>query len=168
MASVLLGTSGLALAALVAFALTLIRGEVAAERVPGIRRVAAVAVLFQFGHFVEETMRQFYLRFPEVLGLAPWSREFFLSFNLAWLFIWIPALCGLTVYRRVSVFALWFLALASAANGVVHPLLAIAVGGYFPGLWTAPFIGVQGVMLFVWLMFATGTTRKSQAPAERV
>ena len=34
------------------------------------------------------------------------------------------------------------------ANGLAHPLLAIRAGGYFPGLATAPLVGVVGVMLF--------------------
>ncbi len=32
-------------------------------------------------------------------------------------------------------------------NGVVHPLLAVASGGYFPGLWSSPLVGIVGVLL---------------------
>jgi hypothetical protein len=62
---------------------------------------------------------------------------------------------GINALRRAGVFALWFLAIASIANGVVHPLLAFSVSGYFPGLWTSPFIGIFGVILFGTINAAT-------------
>ncbi|MCP5090226.1 MAG: hypothetical protein GY949_04810, partial [Gammaproteobacteria bacterium] len=52
-------------------------------------------------------------------------------------------------------FAAWFLAIAGMLNGVAHPLLAIAAGGYFPGLITSPFIGAAGVWLWLGLRKAT-------------
>lgn len=36
-------------------------------------------------HFTEEFITGFHVRAPRVLGLAPWSSEFFVTFNLAWL-----------------------------------------------------------------------------------
>lgn len=148
MASVFIGTLGLTLAGLVALVLTVTRGEVAARHVRRIRRVAAPTILFQFGHFAEETLSGFYVRFPDVLGLAPWSREFFLAFNLSWLAVWLLAILGINTFRRAAPFALWFLAIATMANGIIHPLLALSVGGYFPGLWTSPFVGIWGAVLF--------------------
>jgi hypothetical protein len=157
MASIFLGTLGLTLSALVALILTFTRGEVAAERVPRIRRIASVAILLQLGHFLEETEYQFYVRFPELLGLAPWPREFFMAFNFTWLAIWLLAAVSLAAFKRVSAFSLWFLALASAANGIIHPLVSLSVAGYFPGLWSSPFVGVLGVVLLVSLISATDT-----------
>jgi hypothetical protein len=148
MASVFLGTLGLTLAALAALVLTLVRGQASIESIPRIRLVATAAILFQLGHFIEEALYDFYVRFPELLGLAPWSREFFLAFNFSWLAAWILAVVGINAFSRISVFALWFLAIASMANGIIHPLFAFAVGGYFPGLWTSPFIGILGLVLF--------------------
>lgn len=148
MASVFLGTLGLTLVVLAALVLTIARGRVSASSIGRIRLVATAAILFQLGHFIEEALHQFYVRFPALLGLAPWSREFFLAFNLCWPAAWILAVVGINAFWRVSVFALWFLAIASMANGVIHPLFAFAIGGYFPGLWTSPFVGILGVVLF--------------------
>jgi len=58
------------------------------------------------------------------------------------------AVVGINAAWRISTFALWFLAIASMANGIVHPLFAFAIGDYFPGLWTSPFVGILGVVLF--------------------
>ena len=148
MGSVLFGTLGLTLAAVVALALAFSRGRVSVAFVPRIRLVSLVAILFQLTHFIEETLQQFYVRFPELLGLAPWPLKFFLVFNLSWLGAWLLAVVGLNGFGRVSAFALWFLAIASMANGIAHPVVAFAVGGYFPGLWSSPFVGILGMVLF--------------------
>jgi len=47
------------------------------------------------------------------------------------------------------------------ANAIAHPLLAVAAGGYFPGLVSSPFIGAAGVWLWVNL------ERSTRATAER-
>lgn len=36
-----------------------------------------------------------------------------------------------------------------AALGIAHPILAIAAGGYFPGLVSSPFNGVASVRLWL-------------------
>ena len=158
--SILLGTSGLTFAAIVALGLTCARRKVAAEHFPRIRRVAALAVLLQLGHFGEEYLRQFYLRFPALLGLAPWSEGFFVAFNLVWLVVWCLAITSIAKLPRAATFPLWFLALASAANGIIHPLLSLAVWGYFPGLWSSPFVGILGAILFSALASATNARGK--------
>jgi len=135
--SVLLGTSGLTLAAIVALVLTYSRHGVAGGHVANVRRIAAVAVVVQAGHFSEEYLQQFYLHFPAQLGLAPWSEGFFVCINVVWLVVWVLAIVSLIKFPRLATFPLWFLAIASVANGVVHPLLSLAVGGYFPGLWSS-------------------------------
>jgi hypothetical protein len=47
-------------------------------------------------------------------------------------------------------------------NGVAHPLLSVATGGYFPGLDTSPVIGI-GVALLSRLWKTTGITSPKQA-----
>jgi len=153
--SILLGTSGLTFAALVALALTCARPNLATEYVPRIRRIAALAVLLQLAHFGEEYLFQFYVRFPELLGLVPWSAGFFVAFNLAWFVVWCLAIASIARFPRGAAFPLWFLAIASAANGIIHPLLALAVGAYFPGLWSSPFVGILGAMLLSAMASAT-------------
>jgi len=118
--------------------------------------VAIVAVGVQAVHFAEESTAGFYRDFPGLLGLAPWPPAFFVSFNLLWLVVWALGIRGVAARRRIWLFPLWFLGIASAANGVVHPLLAIRTGGYFPGLLTSPLVGVAGVVL---LRRLAGVTR---------
>jgi hypothetical protein len=154
--SILLGTSGLTLVAAVSLVLTVRRGAVALEHVSRIRQIAGLGVLFQSVHFAEEATYRFYIRFPELLGLSPWTRDFFAAFNLTWLAVWVVALAGIDKLPRVCVFPLWLLAIASAANGAIHPLLSLAVAGYFPGLWSSVFVGIVGVMLIRVLVAATG------------
>lgn len=161
--SIVLGTTGLTLAAIVALALTCSRQKVAPESIVRIRWRGSLAVILQVGHFCEEYIHQFYQSFPAMLGLSPWSKGFFVTFNLVWLFVWAMALAGIAKFPRAAVFPLWFLAIASALNGIIHPLLAVVVTGYFPGLWSSPFVGVIGVLLFRELVSATRQEAKPGA-----
>jgi hypothetical protein len=98
-------------------------------------------------HFKEELAHQFHVRFPELLGLAPWPATFFAAFNLSWLAAWSAATIAIARFPQPCAAALWFLALASTLNGVAHPVLSLAVRGYFPSLWTSVLVGLLGVAL---------------------
>lgn len=112
--------------------------------IPGLRRMLAATVAVQALHFAEEAATGFHVRYPALLGQAPLPFGGFVAFNLAWLAIWTACLVGLAEGRRWPLFPLWLLALAGAANGLAHPGFALLTGGYFPGLVTAPFLGVLG------------------------
>lgn len=145
--SILVGTSGLTIAAIVALVLAVTRVGVAPEKVTRLRRVGSLLVIVQAAHFAEEYLLHFHVRFPELLGLTPWPGEFFLAFNIAWVVIWVAAIAGMSWLPHIAAFPLWFPAIASTANGLVHPLLSLAAAGYFPGLWTSPFVGILGAIL---------------------
>ena len=49
--------------------------------------------------------------------------------------------------HRVAFFPVWFFALGMTANGLFHPAFAIATRGYFPGLLSAPVVGILGVLM---------------------
>lgn len=123
------------------------------------RRAAAtflgIATAIQSVHFVEEWTTGFHARFPALLGLDPMPLSFFVSFNLMWIAIWIISVPLLRLRRRAAFFAAWFLAIAGVLNGVAHPMMALASGGYFPGLITSPLIGIAGVVLLRRLSRAT-------------
>jgi hypothetical protein len=158
--SVLVGTLGLDVAALLAFLLTLLRGHAGTSRrdLDATARVASVALLLQAAHFGEELATGFHGRFPEMLGLAPWPLTFFVGFNLFWLAAWGLAIRGLGRNSTAALFALWFLSIGCVANGIAHPLLALRVAGYFPGLLTSPFAGLAGILLFRRLLGTTDRT----------
>jgi protein-S-isoprenylcysteine O-methyltransferase Ste14 len=154
--SELIGTAALAVAAGVALLLTLFRRPAAGDE--QLRRTAvlfAAGIACQILHCSEEYATRFYERFPAVMGLKPWTSDFFLTFNVCWLIIWVWAAFGLRNRSRVAFFPVWFFAIAAALNGVAHPLLSIRVGAYFPGLITSPFLGLLGVWLLVRLKAIT-------------
>ena len=147
--SFLTGTIVLDLVLLGALYLTVTRGPVRADPVELRRLVGlfAIAIAIQGVHFAEEWAAEFHVRFPALLGLHPWSVELWAGFNLVWIAIWCLALPGLRLGWRPALVPVWFLALACGLNCIAHPLLALAAGGYFPGLWSSPICGFVGVPL---------------------
>jgi hypothetical protein len=153
---IIVGTAGLALAFLLSLVFALRGPVLSREHALRVRPIAAASTVAQSLHFAEELSNRFYVRFPEVLGLAPWPFTFFVVFNLTWVALWCVAIVAITTFPRPSAVALWFLALASVANGVVHPLLSLVVRGYFPGLWTSVLVGILGFVLLRRLASTTG------------
>jgi len=147
--SILIGTSPLAVAAFAAFLATLTRrGFKSDPRTQNwLAGLFLVGISLQCIHFIEEFVTHFNQQLPRQLGLPPWSSEFFVTFNLLWISIWVLSAIGIRQNFRPAFFAIWFFIIAMVANGVAHPLLAVAVGGYFPGLWTSPLVGLIGVFL---------------------
>ncbi len=119
-----------------------------------------IATAIQSVHFAEEWVTGFHIRFPALLGLDPMPLSLFVAFNLVWIGFWIVSVPSLRIGRRSAFFAAWFLAIAGVLNGVAHPMMAIASGGYFPGLITSPFIGIAGVILWQRLHRATSMTTR--------
>ena len=128
--------------------------EAADERTAA-SRMLGVATAIQAVHFAEEWATGFHVRFPALLGMDPMPLSFFVSFNVAWLAIWIASIPLVRQGRTPAFFATWFLAIAGMLNGVAHPAMAAISGGYFPGLITSPFIGLAGLMLWRRLKNAT-------------
>jgi hypothetical protein len=157
MTEVLPGVLVLTVAAVVALWLTIARGGVVASAAAVQRAVwvAAIAIAAQAGHFVEEVTTGFHERLPAAFGLPPLSLRFFVSFNLAWLGIWALSAWGLARRRHVALFPLWFLGIAGVANGLLHPLLALDAGGYFPGLATSLLVAAVGALLLARLSRVT-------------
>jgi hypothetical protein len=123
-------------------------------------RIAASAILgaataIQSAHFAEEWVTGFHVRFPGLLGLDPMPLWFFVPLNLAWIAIWLVSVPYLRLGRKPAFFAAWFIAIGGMLNGVAHPMMAIASGGYFPGLVTSPVIGLAGGILWQRLQRAT-------------
>jgi len=154
----------LGVAAAIALFLTFNRGWAERDRTRTRRavQIALVAILSQAVHFSEELSTGFYERFPALFGLPPMSLRFFVSFNLAWLVIWSLCAWGLATRRRAALFPLWFLGIASIANGIAHPSFSVLAGGYFPGLVTSPVVGILGVLLLQRLLLLT---RPADSPA---
>jgi hypothetical protein len=118
-------------------------------------KVFLLAVAVQCVHFTEELFTGFHQELPELFGFAPMSIDFFVGFNLAWIAIWLVAALAYERGKRAALCPIWFLALAAVGNGIVHPLLALRAGSYFPGLVTSPIIGITGATVWAQLMKIT-------------
>ena len=106
-----------------------------------------LAIAVQCLHFTEEYVTGFQHQFPELFGIH-WSDARFVTFNMLWLAAFV--LAGLGVYRRVPLAYLVVLFLAligGVGNGVSHLILSAMNRGYFPGLITAPFCILMGVLV---------------------
>ena len=115
----------------------------------------ALATGIQAMHFAEEAATGFHERLGPVFGLPEMRFSFFMAFNLIWLGIWIVSIPGVRSAHTGAFFAAWFLAIAGMFNGIGHPLLAAAAGGYFPGLVTSPLIACASIWLWLRLRRAT-------------
>jgi hypothetical protein len=122
----------------------------------GLTWIAGVAIVLQATHFMEELSRGFDAAFPRLFGLDPLPRAGFVGFNVLWLLVW--AMSAVLVVRgaRGAAWPLWFLGLASVANGIAHPLMSVWTDGYFPGLVTSIPAGVAGAFLLLRLARLTG------------
>ncbi len=127
--------------------------NVAARRDAATSLMAAVGV--QGAHFAEEAATGLHVRLAALLGLSPMRFSIFVLVNVALLAIWAASVSGLRSGHAAAFFAAWFLALGGLLNGVAHPLLAVASGGYFPGLVTSPVIAMAGAFLWIRLRAAT-------------
>ena len=147
--SMIFGVSALYVIAIIAFTLTVTRRL----KSPDPARLGQFLYLYLFCiacqclHFLEEMLTGFHHRFPAFLGLAPWSIDFFVTLNVTFIALFVIAAIGIQKQIRAAYFLVWFLILAGIVNIIAHPLLSIATQGYFPGLFTAPIVGLIGFAL---------------------
>jgi uncharacterized membrane protein YhdT len=152
--SILTGTAVLSMGAVASLVLTILRKPQIEGREHAVR-VFLLGLAVQSVHFMEEFVTHFEDRFPTLLGLSAWSENFFVAFNLLWMSVWILSAIGVQRGNRIALFPVWFFAIACVANGIAHPVLAVAAHGYFPGLITSPILGVLGVLLWLRLLKST-------------
>ncbi len=144
--SILIGTLGLTVIAVVSLVLTQLRAlHTDEQQTRSLQRLVLIGIAIHTAHTGEELYGGFYEAFPLLFGLAPWPVWFFVSFNAAWIVIWLVS--AYAIRWRLAAFPIWFLALASAVNGVAHPAMSMVAGGYFPGLFTSPIAGLFGIIL---------------------
>ena len=131
---------------IVSLVLTHTRPAVSSSELPAINRTVLIAVAVQLLHFSEETMFDFHILLPQLFGLPAMPLRAFIAFNCAWIVIWLLG-TQLKQTQTLVIATFWFLAIASAMNGLAHPLFALLTAGYFPGLVTSPLAGVVGFIL---------------------
>ena len=158
--SMIFGPSVLYGVAIVALGLTIARKPAKDSRgaIDGIIGLYLIGIAFQCLHFTEEFVTGFYVRAPEFLGFVAWSSEFFVTFNLIWIALWLCGAVGIKKQMRIAYFPVWFFAIGMIGNAIWHPLLCLATRSYFPGLFTSPFAGVIGLILVSRLLKLTRAT----------
>ncbi len=110
------------------------------------------ALAWQLLHFFEEFATGLQRELPALVGLEAWTDLRFLALNLCHYALFLLAAIALVLgFRPLTWFASFFV-VVTLLNGVAHPLLALVVGGYFPGLWT-------GWMGLVWGLLLLGRLR---------
>ncbi len=127
--------------------------------------VFLIGIACQCAHTFEEFVTGLHLLFPPLFGLAPLSAELFVGFNIFWIGVWVLAAFGVLRGSRVAYFPIWFFGLGMCLNGIAHPLLAVWVAGYFPGLVTSPVVGIIGVVVTKRLFQLTGSEAKEASHA---
>lgn len=147
--SILVGLTPIYVMLVVAGVLTIVRRSpvLHAEDSDRIVYPFLVGVAWQCVHFTEEFATGLNVALPALLNMTPWSENFLVGFNLSWIAIWILSAIGVRRNVRGAYFPVWFFGVAMLANGLLHPLISLYVGGYFPGLVTSPAAGVIGVVL---------------------
>ena len=110
-------------------------------------------ILAQAAHSVEEYAGRLWQSFPParlLTGLFSENRErAFIALNVAlvafglWCFIWPVR----REWPSAALFA-WIWVVVELINGIVHPLWALRVGGYAPGVATAPVL----LILAIWVL----------------
>lgn len=147
--SILIGTGALSLALVLAIILTYIRPfkPLLEEKKIQLIKWIVLGLAIHSLHLSEEFATGFYVRFPKMFELTPWTAEFFVLFNLTWMAIWSVSIIGIWKDRRIALIPIWFFAIGSLGNVIAHPIFALSQGGYFPGLWTSLLAGWIGFNL---------------------
>lgn len=121
------------------------------REMPKVERVLPlylVALAIQFLHFTEEYVYGFHLRVTEIMvGMPPFDANVFVAFNMIAYCLFL--LGGLGMYKgmKFPMIIVWFFVIAILGNAIWHPLLAVRVGGYFPGLYTSFAYWIVGPIL---------------------
>ena len=111
----------------------------AMPKVERVLPIYLIALAIQLLHFTEEYIYGFQSRVVEIMpGIPPFDVNVFVAFNMIAYCLFL--LAGLGMYRgmKFPMIIVWFFVFGGViGNAIWHPLLALRVGGYFPGLYTS-------------------------------
>jgi Protein of unknown function with HXXEE motif len=109
-------------------------------------------VILQTAHSIEEYFYALFDVFPParlVAGLVSADRSIgFIVVNVTFVLfgVWVY-LVKVRPDQPAAAAWMWPWVLVEIANGIVHPVMALLRGGYFPGVVTAPALGVVAAYL---------------------
>jgi hypothetical protein len=115
---------------------------------PRLRTTYFIGVAVFLLHVAEEYTRGLQVALPGLFDISAWSGQQYLIFNGVWALVFVAAGVMLKPGRELPVLMVLFLGLVGGvANGIIHLVLVVGRGEYFPGAWTAPISFVIGVVL---------------------
>jgi hypothetical protein len=116
----------------------------------GVLPLYLLAVGIQLLHFMEEFLAKFYVRKPvEIYGANPFTVEEFVVSQMSMFFLLIIGAIGIYKRWKIPMVMVWFLVIFFLlVNAIQHPIFALTVGGYFPGLYTSVAGWILGPILF--------------------
>ncbi|PUZ27663.1 Protein of unknown function with HXXEE motif-containing protein [Chitinophaga costaii] len=107
-----------------------------------------IGVGFQLIHFAEEHAFSFEQQFGILFGGRPYNHNLFVTFNMAAYFMFLLGAIGFYKGIRPLMFlGLFFIVYGMVGNAIGHIGFCIAVGGYFPGIYTCFFNLFIGIVL---------------------
>ncbi len=120
-----------------------------------------LGIAVQCLHFYEEYLTGFYIKFPALFDYQ-WSGNVFITVNLLWLFLFILAAVGMLNNLNIAYLVVWFYAIIGGiGNGILHPVISIYQGSYFPGLLTSFAHLIVGGLLIKELTIARRQVKES-------
>jgi hypothetical protein len=122
------------------------------REMPKVERVLPIyliALAIQFLHFTEEYVYGFHFRVTEIMaGMPPFDINVFVIFNMIAYCLFLLAGLGMYKGMKFPMIIVWFFVIAGVlGNAIWHPLLALRVGRYFPGLYTSLAYWIVGPIL---------------------
>ena len=108
-----------------------------------------VALASQFLHFTEEFATGFYRRWPEeIFHTEPYDLNTFVAINMvSYAAFTLAGLAMAKGVRPLLLIAWFFMLMGVLDNAIQHPIYALKVRGYFPGLYSSSLYWVLGPML---------------------
>jgi len=107
-----------------------------------------LALGVQFIHFTEEYLTDFTVVVPKLMGQEEYPLDYWLIFNMVAYFIFIIG--GIILFKKIKelmIIPLFFILVGVLLNSIGHILIAIYIGGYFSGLYSALIYVVIGLIL---------------------
>ena len=121
------------------------------RKTPSPKRILPLYLLalgIQFIHFTEEYLTDFTIEVPKLLGLEEYPMDYWVVFNMLAYSVFIIG--GIILFKRIKEFMiipLLFILVGVVLNSIGHILIAIYVGGYFSGLYSALIYVIIGPIL---------------------
>lgn len=129
-----------------------------------------LGVGIQLLHFMEEFITGFHGRNPvEIYGASPFTPEEFVISQMSVFFLLVIGAIGIYKGWKIPMVMVWFLVIFFLLiNAIQHPIFALMVGGYFPGLYTSVAGWVLGPILFkrLWRVRTRMNERESPSPSQ--